>query len=101
MAEPTRPRRELPETLLGLAALAVALAIVVPVSASIVVGGIRDIKQARDTVEVTGSARYPIAANLAMWHLSVSAQARTPAGAIVFLRAKSERVDTFLADGGL
>src|SRR5256885_2498082 len=94
------PRR-LPEVLIGLVALAIAFAVVVPVTASIVVGGIKDIKTQRDTVVVTGSARYPIQANLASWQVSVSAQARTPGGAIQTLRAKERQVAAFVARSGL
>jgi hypothetical protein len=101
MAEPTSTRRALPEVLLGLVVLAIAFAIVVPLTAAIVVGGIRDIKQARDTVQVTGSAHYPIAANLAQWRVSVFALERTPADAIRTLRGKSKQVDAFLAKGGV
>ena len=101
MPDPVSTRRALPETLLGLVALAVAIAIVVPVTASIVVSGIRDIKQSRVTIQATGSAHYPISANLATWDVSVSAQERTPEAAIRTLRAKSKRVEAFLAAGGL
>jgi uncharacterized protein len=101
VTEPAHPRRELPETLLGLVALAVAVAVVLPVTALIVVGGIRDIKRSRDTVVVTGSARYPIAADLAIWQVSVAAQERTPAAAIGALRTKAKQVDLYLARGGV
>src|SRR5215210_2544612 len=98
--EGTRVRRDVPQVL-GLVVLAVALAIALPLSASIVTNGVKDIKRSRDTIVVTGSARYPIAANLATWSLRASAQERTPADAIAGLRAKVGRVDAFLAQGGL
>src|SRR5829696_7552246 len=98
--EPRRSLRDGPQVL-GLVALAVALAIALPLSASIVTSGIKDIKRSRDTIVVTGSARYPIAANLATWSLRASAQQRTPSRAIATLRAKVTRIDAFLAKGGL
>lgn len=86
---------------MGLVAIALALAVALPLSASIAIGGVKDIKQARDTVVVTGSARYPIAANLATWTLRASAQGRTPSAAIKALRGKVAQIDAFLARGGL
>ena len=96
-----RPRgRGLPPVA-GPIAVAVALVIALPVSASIAIGGVKDIKQARNTLVVTGSARYPISANLATWHLAASAQESTPSAAIKSLREKVLRIDAFLAQGGL
>jgi hypothetical protein len=93
-------RRGLPLAL-GPVAVAVALVIALPLSASIVTRGIKDTKKARDTIVVTGSARYPIAANLATWTLSVHAEERTPAAAIQALRLETAQVDAFLARAGL
>jgi len=85
----------------GLFALAVALAIALPLSAWIATSGVKDIKQARNTLVVTGSSRYPIEANLATWRLLASAQKSTPSAAIKALRLKVAQIDTFLARGGL
>jgi uncharacterized protein len=85
----------------GLIAIALALLLALPVSAGIAIGGVKDIKQARETLVVTGSARYPISADLATWRLIASAQMRTPAAAIKALRAKVAQIDSFLARGGL
>jgi hypothetical protein len=85
----------------GLIAVALALAFALPLSAAIAIGGVKDIKQARETLVVTGSARYPISANLATWRLTASAQMRTPAAAIDALRSKVTQIDSFLARGGL
>lgn len=85
----------------GLIAVAVALAIALPLSASIAIGGVKDIKHARESVVVTGSARYPIAADLASWTLRASAEERTPSAAIKALRAKVARIDAFLAAGSV
>ena len=87
--------------LAGLVVIAIALAVALPLSASIATNGLKSVKQARQTISVTGSARYPIAANLATWSLSVRAQESTPSAAIDALRAKVAQVDAFLAHGGL
>src|SRR5262249_49423316 len=68
---------------------------------SIAINGVKDIKQARDTVSVTGSARYPIAADLATWRLRASAQEQTPSAAIKALRAKVAQIHAFFTQGGL
>jgi hypothetical protein len=75
----------------GLVAVALALAVALPLSAAIATGGVKDIKQRRETLVVTGSARFPISANLATWRLVASAQMRTPAAAISALRSRSRR----------
>jgi hypothetical protein len=85
----------------GLVAIAAAIAIAVPVTAAIVADAIRDVKIRRDTIVVTGSARQPIEANLAIWRLTVSARERSPAGAARSVRRKVDAVDSFLRDGGL
>lgn len=85
----------------GLIAVAVALALALPLSAAIAIGGVKDIKQRRETLVVTGSARFPISANLATWRLVASAQMGTPAAAIAALRSKIAQIDSFLAGGGL
>ena len=100
MDEP-RPGRELPQVLIGLLALALALAVAVPLTASIVMSGIRDIKGARDTIVVTGSAKEPITADQAAWNVTVSSLERTPAAAARSLRAKVAAVTKYLRDAGL
>jgi uncharacterized protein len=89
--------RELPELLLGLIAIAVAVA----VGAVVAAGAIRDVKRQRDTIVVTGSAKQPISANLGTWRLSASAQARTSEEAVRSLRRDVAGVDAFLAAGEL
>jgi hypothetical protein len=100
MADPS-PRRELPQVLIGLVVLAIAIGVAVPVTAAIVMNGIRDVKTTRDTIVVTGSAKQPITANLALWNVSVSATSRSPADAARTLRRKAAAVRTFLHAGGL
>jgi uncharacterized protein len=85
----------------GLIAVAVALAIAVPLSAWIAVNGIKDVKQARDTIVVTGSARYPISADLGTWSLRASATGETPSTAIKALRGKVTQINAFFTEGGL
>jgi hypothetical protein len=94
-------RRELPQVLIGLLAVAVALAIAVPLTASIVMNGIRDVKQTRDTIVVTGSARQPIEANRVSWYLTVTSRERTPAAAARSLRTKADAVSAYLGKAGL
>lgn len=91
----------MPELVIGLVAIALALAIGVPVTASIVMSGVRDIKRTRDTIVVTGSAKQPIEANLGEWYVTVSAHERTPAAAAQALRTESDAVRKFLIDAGL
>jgi uncharacterized protein len=99
--EPRGRWRDLPELLLGLVAVAVALAVAVPLTASIVMNGIRDIKRTRDTIVVTGSAKQPIEANLAVWYVTVQSHERSPAAAARSLRKKAAAVRKFLAAAGL
>jgi hypothetical protein len=97
----TPPRRELPQLLIGLVAVALAVAIAIPVTAAIVMNGVRDVKRTRDTIVVTGSAKQPIEANLAEWYVAVSARERTPAAAARVLRSKAAAVKSFLGGAGL
>jgi hypothetical protein len=90
-------RRTLPELLLGLIAAAVALVI----TGIVIANAIRDVKRARDTIQVTGSARFPIEADLARWSLVVSADAVRPQDAVRLLKRRVQAVRGFLHDGGL
>ena len=90
MTEPPRGR-EVPQLLIGLLAVAIALAVAVPLTASIVMNGIRDVKTKRDTIVVTGSAKYPITANQAFWDVTVTSTERQPAAAARSLRIKVRR----------
>jgi uncharacterized protein len=90
-------RRALPELLLGLIATAVALVI----TGIVVANAIRDVKRARDTIQVTGSARYPIDADVVHWNLAVSADAVRPQDAVRSLRSRVRAVRAFLRNGGL
>ena len=83
--------------MLGLAALAVAMV----VTGIVVASAIRDVKARRDTITVTGSARFPIMADFASWHLSATATAFDPRTAARQLARETRTVRAFLADGGL
>ncbi len=98
--EATRARRDLSH-LAGLIVIAVALAVAIPLAALIATDGVKDIKGARYTIIVTGSAKYPIAANLATWHVGTWSQAFTSPAAIKGLREKVTQILSFLLRGGL
>src|SRR5439155_1008953 len=84
MANGVEWRRRLPELLLGLLAMAVA----VVVTGLVVAHAIRDVKRARDTITVTGSARQPISADVVHWSLAVSAEATRPEKGVRLLRTR-------------
>jgi hypothetical protein len=90
-------KREIPQVLIGL----LALAVTVPITAAIVMNGIRDVKRTRDTIVVTGSAKQPITADLALWTVNVSSRERTVADAARSENAKAAAVDEFLRKAGL
>jgi uncharacterized protein len=94
-----RPRRPIavPELFLGLAAIGVAVVL----TAHIFSGTIKDVRHTRDTLNVTGSARVPISANLVRWYVSVGPRARTPAVAARQLRRQVAAVRTFLRRAGI
>jgi hypothetical protein len=87
----------LPELFLGLLALAVAGVL----ATHIVSGTIHDVRHSRDTINVTGSARVPIDANLVKWSVVVGPEAASPAGAARLLRRQSAVVRKFLRDAGI
>jgi uncharacterized protein len=87
----------LPQLLIGLVALAVAIVI----GAVAVSSAVKAVKRSRDTITVTGSAKEPITANLVSWNLVVSAQDPNPATASRQLRSQAEKVRAFLTGGGI
>ena len=89
--------RNLPELLLGLVAIGIALI----VTGFVVADAIRDVKQSRDTIKVTGSARQPITANLVTWSLAVDAKDVRPEDATRLLRTRVKAVRDFLRAGGV
>lgn len=93
----SRRVESLPQLLLGLLALAVAIV----VGAVFVASAVKAVKRSRDTITVTGSAKRPITADLVTWHLSVSSADTDPAVASRVLRINGDKVRRFLRDAGL
>lgn len=93
----SRRVESLPQLLLGLLALAVAVVL----GALFVSSAVKAVKRSRDTITVTGSAKRPITADLVTWNLSVSSADSDPAAASKDLVAKADKVRTFLKDAGL
>lgn len=96
-----RPRfwdnRPIPELMIGLVALAVAVLVAGVVGAD----AIRDVKKRRDTITVTGSARYPISANQVSWSLIARSQERNVGTASRRLRQQVDAVRQFLREHGI
>jgi hypothetical protein len=97
MSNQPEGRLRLPELLLGLLAVAVALV----VTGVVVANAVRDVKRARDTIEVTGSAREPITADVVHWSLAVSAEARQVQDAVRLLRTRAAAARAYLRNAGL
>jgi hypothetical protein len=92
MPDGVGPKLRLPELLLGL--IAVALAVVV--TGVSVAHAVRDVKRARDTITVTCSAREPITSNVVHWSLAVDAEAVRPQGAVRQVQSRAAAVRAFL-----
>ena len=88
---------DIPELFLGLLSLAVAGVLIAHSLGSTV----RDVRHTRDKLQVTGSAKIPITANLARWTLRVTAEAPTAPPAVRRLRGDGAAVRTFLQRGGV
>jgi hypothetical protein len=89
--------RPIPELMIGL----IALSIAVIVAGIVLAHAFRDVKKRRDTITVTGSAREPITANQASWRLTVTEQKRNAADASRLLRGEVTAVKAFLREGGI
>jgi hypothetical protein len=85
----------IPELFLGLLVIAVAGVLMARTFA----GTIRDAKHTRDTIQVTGSAKKPITANLVRWTLTVNAEAPSAPPAVRRLQRESAAVRLFLRKG--
>jgi uncharacterized protein len=94
-----RPPRPVavPELFLGLLAIGIAVVL----TAHIFSGTIHDVRHSNDTLNVTGSARVPISANLVKWSLAVGPEAPTAAAAARLLRRQAAAVRSFLRDAGI
>jgi len=90
-------RKVIIDVQIGLIAIAAALVIGVLIAQS----SIMETKRTRDTISVTGSAKKPINADLATWHLAVSAESREATRAAQLLGPQVEQVRAFLRRGGL
>jgi len=94
--ENTRPSRPIPQLLLGLIAIAIAL-----VFAS---GAIRDGLESRnesDTIVVVGSSRRPVEANEASWSVSLSSERSTLESAIAFLDRDFAELEAFVRESDI
>lgn len=96
-----RPRfwdnRPIPELMIGLVALAIAVLVAGVVTAD----AIRDVKKRRDTITVTGSARHPITANQVNWSLVARSQAPSAGTASRRLRRQVQAVRDFFSEHGI
>jgi uncharacterized protein len=81
----------------GLIAIAAGLVI----AAVLLAGAARDVGRKSDVIEVTGSARRAIVADLGIWRGTVTVQSGTVAGAYGQVSAYGERVRTWLTSRGL
>jgi hypothetical protein len=97
MADGVGRKLRVPELLLGLVAVAVAVA----VTGVSVAHAVRDVKRSRDTITVTGSAREPITSNVVHWSLAVDAEATRPQDAVRQVQSRAAAVRAFLRGGGL
>jgi len=93
----SRRVESLPQLLIGMLALAVAVVL----GALFVSSAVRAVKRSRDTITVTGSAKRPITADLVTWNLSISSADGDPAAASRELVAKAGKVRAFLKNAGL
>jgi len=94
---PDRRSFEIPELFLGLLSLALAGVLMAHSLSSTV----RDVRHTRDKLQVTGSAKIPITANLVRWTLHVTAEAPSAPPAVRRLRRDGAAVRTFLERGGV
>ncbi len=85
--------QRVPQLLIGLVALAISLA----VAGWSVGSGLHSLRRQRDTITVTGSAKQPISANLALWSLTVDTRNPDAAAGSRSLRTQAVKVRAFLA----
>jgi uncharacterized protein len=79
----------------------IAIAAGIVGAAFLVAGAVRDVGRKSDVIEVTGSARRAIVADLGIWQGTVTVQAPTVAGAYAEVSAYGERVRAWLKGRGL
>ena len=71
------------------------------VAAFLIAAAVRDVGRKNDVIEVTGSARRAIVADLGVWRGSVTVQSPTIQGAYGEVSGYGERVRTWLKARGL
>jgi uncharacterized protein len=79
----------------------IAVAVAIVVGAFLVAGAARDVGRKNDVIEVTGSARRAIVADLGIWKGSVTVQSPTVQGAYGEVAAYGEKVRAWLKARGL
>jgi len=79
----------------------VAVAVGIVVSAVLLGSAARDVGRRNDVIEVTGSARRPIVADLGLWKGTVTVQSPTVAGAYGEVSGYGSRVRAWLTARGL
>lgn len=79
----------------------IAVAVGIVVAALLVSGAVADVGRKNDVIEVTGSARRAIVADLGIWKGTVTVQTPTVAGSYAEVTAYGGRVRAWLAARGL
>ena len=79
----------------------IAVAVAIVASAFLVAGAARDVGRKNDVIEVTGSARRAIVADLGIWRGTVTVQSPTVQGAYGEVSGYGDRVRAWLKTRGL
>lgn len=79
----------------------IAIAGGIVVAAFLLAGAARDVGRKNDVIEVTGSARRPIVADLGIWKGTVTVQSPTVAGSYAEVAGYGDRVRAWLKARGL
>lgn len=79
----------------------IAVAVGIVAAAVLVAGAVRDVGRKNDVIEVTGSARRAIVADLGIWKGSVTVQSPTVQGAYSEVAGYGEKVRAWLKARGL
>ena len=79
----------------------IAVAVGIVVAAFLVAGAVADVGRKDDVIEVTGSARRAIVADLGIWKGTVTVQTPTVAGSYAEVTAYGGRVRAWLKARGL
>ena len=97
MTSPTMPDSTVRSSSVGPIAIAVGMIL----AAVVLAGAVRDVGRKNDVIEVTGSARRAIVADLGIWRGSVTVQSPTIQGAYGEVAGYGERVRAWLKARGL